>query len=76
MKRILITGSSGFVGHHFVHAVLTQTDWEVVCLDRLDYSGNHNRLAEILSVHSPSIQKRVKIVYHDLKARWILRYVE
>lgn len=68
MKRILITGGAGFIAHHLVGKILKETDWEIVTLDRLDYSGNLNRLHDIMSDFEPKIQKRVKIVFHDLKA--------
>lgn len=61
--RILVTGGAGFIGHHFIDEVLQRTDWEVVSLDRLDYSGSLNRLDSIVSDKS-----RVKVVFHDLKA--------
>ena len=35
-------------------------------MDRLDYSGNLNRLNNILSKLSNEQKTRVKIVYHDL----------
>lgn len=65
--RVLITGSAGFVGHHLVAYILDNTDWEIICLDRLDISGNLNRLAEILNQRSQQ-QSRVSIIYHDLKS--------
>ena len=34
----------------------------------LDFSGNLNRLKEVVSSYSESEQKRVKVVHHDLKA--------
>src|SRR5210317_1587486 len=68
MKTILVTGGAGFIAHHFVQKILSTTDWNVVCLDRLDYSGNLNRLHEVVSSFAPSVRKRVKIVHHDLKA--------
>jgi dTDP-glucose 4,6-dehydratase len=37
-------------------------------LDRLDFSGNLNRLHEILSTEEADTCARVRIVYHDLKA--------
>lgn len=64
-KRILITGAAGFIGAHVVQYVLENTDWDIVCLDRFDTSGNINRLAEVIP---ESHKTRVKIVYHDLKA--------
>lgn len=69
MTKVLITGGAGFIAHHLVNKVLKETDWEVVTLDRLDYSGNLNRLDDILMTQcSVDERKRVKVVFHDLKA--------
>jgi dTDP-glucose 4,6-dehydratase len=65
-KRILITGAAGFVGHHLVEHVLKSTDWEVTTLDRLDTSGNLNRLHGI-NVWDRE-KHRVRVVHHDLRA--------
>lgn len=67
-KTILVTGGAGFIAHHLVDKVLSETDWKVVTLDRLDYSGNLNRLNEVVVSHPESERKRVKVVHHDLKA--------
>jgi|TARA_B100001175_G_scaffold281433_1_gene259795 dTDP-glucose 4,6-dehydratase len=67
-KKILITGGAGFIAHHLVDKILSTTDWEIVTLDRLDFSGNLNRLHEVVSSYSLSDQKRVRIIHHDLKA--------
>ena len=69
MTTALITGGAGFIAHHLIARILTQTDWNVVTLDRLDYSGNLNRLNDILEYEcTPEERKRVKVVFHDLKA--------
>ena len=68
MKRALITGGAGFIAHHLVSQILKNTDWEVVTLDRLDFSGNLNRLHDVLQDFSSADRARVKVVYHDLKA--------
>ena len=68
MKRILITGGGGFIAHHLINRVLQQTDWEVVTIDRLDYSGNLNRLHDLLQDRTASERKRVRTIFHDLKA--------
>jgi dTDP-glucose 4,6-dehydratase len=68
MKRILITGGAGFIAHHLIYKIIKETDWEVVTLDRLDYSGNLNRLHDILQEFSVDNKRRVKVVYHDLRA--------
>ena len=62
--RVLLTGGAGFIGHHFVDHVLRHTDWNITVIDRLDHSGNLNRLAEVNAVNNP----RVRFVYHDLRA--------
>lgn len=68
VKRVLLTGGAGFIGHHIIDLFLEKTDWEIVSLDRLDYSGNLNRLHSVVSSYPKEVQKRVKIVFHDLKA--------
>ena len=67
-KRILITGGGGFIAHHLINQVLIRTDWEIVTLDRLDYSGNLNRLHDLLQDRTPAERKRVRTIFHDLKA--------
>ena len=44
MKNVLITGGAGFIAHHLIYYLILNTDWNLVSLDRLDYSGNLNRL--------------------------------
>lgn len=67
-KTILVTGGAGFIAHHLIDKILAETDWRIVTLDRLDYSGNLNRLHEVVSSYPTVDQKRVRIVHHDLKA--------
>ena len=68
MKKVLITGGAGFIAHHLIGHILETTDWEIVTLDRLDYSGNLNRLHDLMISFMPETKRRVKIVHHDLKA--------
>jgi dTDP-glucose 4,6-dehydratase len=67
-KTILITGGAGFIAHHTVDYLLEHTDYNIVTLDRLDYSGNLNRLNEVVESHPKSERRRVRTVFHDLKA--------
>jgi dTDP-glucose 4,6-dehydratase len=67
-KRVLITGGAGFIAHHVIERILRTTDWEIVSLDRLDFSGNLNRLADMMQEIPETDKGRLKIVWHDLKA--------
>lgn len=64
-QKVLITGGAGFIAHHVIEHILKTTDWEIITLDRLDFSGNLNRLHEVVT---KEYMGRVKIVFHDLKA--------
>ena len=78
MKNVLITGGAGFIAHHLIFYLLKNTNWNIVSLDRLDYSGNLNRLDNILSKLENNQMSRVKIVYHDLKSEinpWIKKEI-
>ena len=68
MKKVLLTGGAGFIAHHIIRHFLKNTDWEIVSLDRLDYSGNLNRIADMMNEFDTKNKKRVRIVYHDLRA--------
>ena len=68
-KKVLITGGAGFIAHHVIDLILRTTDWHVICLDRLDISGNLNRLHDMLQDHDKQmVSQRLRIVFHDLKA--------
>jgi dTDP-glucose 4,6-dehydratase len=65
---VLVTGGAGFIGHHMIRRLLKHPEINIVSLDRLDFSGNLNRLHELSKEFSPQDMRRVKVVYHDLRA--------
>lgn len=65
-KKLCCTGAMGFIGSHIVEGILKQTDWDIVVLDRLDTSGNINRLTD-MDIWEKE-KHRVKFVWWDLKA--------
>ena len=67
MKTLLMTGGAGFIGHHIAEHVFKNTDWNMVCVDRLDASGTLHRLHEVISSR-PEWKDRIRFTYHDLKA--------
>jgi dTDP-glucose 4,6-dehydratase len=72
MTRVLITGAGGFVGHHFLEHVLTNTDWNVTCTDSFRHKGKIDRITEVLQAHDdfassrPWFSERTQIVTQDL----------
>lgn len=66
MKKVIITGGCGFIGHHMVEFLLNTTDYEIIILDRLDNSGCINRLTYIDNWEKE--KNRVSFVWHDLKS--------
>lgn len=66
MNNILVTGGVGFVGHHMVDYLLRNTDAKIAIVDRLDVSGNINRLTALDSWKENS--NRVKFIWHDFRA--------
>jgi dTDP-glucose 4,6-dehydratase len=64
--KVLLTGGAGFIGHHVAAHILDKTDWEITFLDRLDISGNLQRIAEIENWDRH--RRRCSWRYHDLRA--------
>lgn len=63
MKKILVTGGCGFIGHHFVEHILKNTDWHVVIFDKLSYaSQGYSRIREVISGY----EERVTMFSIDL----------
>ena len=66
--KVLVTGGAGFIGHALIEFFIENTDFEIISLDRLDYSGNLNRISNMLESYDDSDKKRIQIIHHDLKA--------
>lgn len=66
MKKLLISGAAGFIGHHFLEHFLENTDWEIIALVRMSRAGDLNRIDYIFGLH-PEWKSRVNVVWHDLR---------
>jgi len=67
-KTAMVTGAGGLVAHKTIENFLETTDWKIIALMRLDFSGKLNRLEEMLKSKTEEQKSRVKILYGDLKA--------
>ena len=56
-KKILITGGAGFIAHHIINKIIKTTSWKITSLDRLDYSGNLNRISDMMKDFSLNKKK-------------------
>jgi dTDP-glucose 4,6-dehydratase len=61
LKRVLLTGASGFIGFHCLRYFLDKTDWFVVCLDSFRHKGTYSRLSEL-----NLDPRRCSVFRHDL----------
>lgn len=55
--KILITGGAGFIGSAVVRQILSETDFEIVNLDKLTYAGNLESLPETKLVKRYSFER-------------------
>jgi len=63
IKKIVLTGGCGFIGHHFAEHVHKNTDWNIIIIDKLNYASKGlDRLRNNKLIESP----RVKIFTIDL----------
>jgi len=65
MKRVLLTGASGFVGSHILRHILLNTDWEIVCPCSWKHKGTPERIE--LAIEGQN-RDRVCIITHDLES--------
>jgi len=68
MKKVLITGSAGFVGAHMVDHILANTDWHIIGIDSFKHRGDSLRIYQDA--------ERYKIFTHDLNAPISDRMIE
>jgi dTDP-D-glucose 4,6-dehydratase len=70
MKRVLLTGIDGFIGHHVAEGILKDhADWEIVGLSRIDGASTFQRLFDMEEWRAGrAFWKRVSFQYHNLRA--------
>lgn len=75
MKRVLLTGAGGFVGHHALEHFLETTDWQIVCIDSFRHRGKTDRIREVLDGR-PQHSSRVRVLSHDLRVPFSRQFRE
>lgn len=67
MKRVLLTGIDGFIGHHVAEGILKKTDWKIVGLSKIDMASTLHRLTDMQEWFT-TYRDRVDFIYHDLRS--------
>ena len=65
MKRVLLTGASGFVGSHVLRHILVNTDWFVVCPTTFTHKGLTDRI-RVACEGIDDAYSRIKVIKCDL----------
>jgi dTDP-glucose 4,6-dehydratase len=70
VTRILLTGASGFAGHHFLEHALQSTDWDIVATGSFRHRGTCDRIEQVLAGGwaSGRWDRRTQVLTHDLTA--------
>jgi dTDP-glucose 4,6-dehydratase len=63
----LVTGAGGFLGHHILSHLLTETSWDITATDSFRHKGTTDRIGQVLA-NRPEWRPRVEVVTHDLVA--------
>lgn len=67
MKRVILTGASGFFGHHLLRHLLMSTDWEFICPVSFRHKGLPERIVQSFGGNE-SYAKRTRVIYQELTA--------
>jgi len=64
MRRVLLTGASGFVGAHVLRHILVNTDWDVVCPTTFTHKGLQDRI-RLSAIGIDDDFARIKVIRCD-----------
>jgi dTDP-glucose 4,6-dehydratase len=68
---ILVTGGAGFIGSNFLHHLITVTDEEVICIDKLTYAADWNNIPDSVVFYTIDIASKDRCDYvfskHNIK---------
>ena len=70
MKKILITGGSGFIGSNYVHYCIQKySNNQITVLDKLTYAGNINNIIDLINT------KKIKFIQGDIADKNFIKKV-
>ena len=72
--KILVTGGAGFIGSAVIRYILTDTDYQVINLDKLTYAGNLDSIPDSLTSSSRYVFVQVDICNKEAVTRVFEQY--
>jgi dTDP-glucose 4,6-dehydratase len=68
VPKLWLSGAGGFIGHHVLEHVVTQTDWDVEATDSFRHKGRCDRITQVLDGRTRFIRSKLHVTTHDLAA--------
>jgi len=73
---ILVTGGAGFIGSNFLHHLLTVTDEEIICIDKLTYAADWHNIPDPIKFYTIDIASKegCQYVFSNYKFKTVFHF--